>query len=886
MKSLLIFCASLLLLSGCTKHEPGNALQNKLPKTFLWLAPDSTLSQGPSKEHIYWWGSDADGFIKGYLFADGKFAIVNGHASVPANTAWRWRTATDTLVAFPLLVKRDTFEVVVRSVDNTLLTNIRDGGSVFLSPFPYWDVNNDSVFDAGDVRLTSLGGAMDPVGATLGIPVYNQPPSVSFAQNPNGTGGIMSQPDTTYTAVTFAWVGTDPDGDNTIMRYEFALNDPNDSTRIYYVPAGVTMVSFVVPRSRPVGANGEVDADVYTGNFLTRRLLPTPIHGMRLDTLNTFYIRARDIAGDTSHTIASPDPTSIPVRHWFVKNPHGKLLLVNDFITNVTGNRDAVLQTYVSSLNALPGTTFQQYEILDIARGLGAGDKQNGTIGGAVPPFIDPAFLFTLQLFDVVIWYTDPWPSLPVAQLPLFDYIRDPTHSGKVVFSTMFQSAIDPRGALRDFAPIDSVSSVDLLSTDRSTGKRLVPSLGDTRLTGGIPIPPDSSNPANIFPMLNVNGNASNFFSVFLRPVYARADARYLYHVPPYQPNPVVRYAWSATLNELKSAGYAGSMMTACGSNGIILTSTDAGQTWAQGKTQTAFSLNGLKSISASSVIVVGDSGTILGTSTGGVTWNDYSVPTFQNLQGVDFVSPTNGLAAGTAGLMIRTTDGGVTWTSHQSKVVKALRAVAYADPNVAVAVGDTAVTRTTDGGLTWTAIPSAPRLLYSGIRFVSPTVGIAVSHDGSIAKSTDAGLTWGVVSTTPSNMRGVAFADASNGWICANLTNINDPRGVIYTTADGGTTWSAPVLTPVWQHLDATVPVDAMNGWCTGTGGVIVHTSDGGTTWATQPAGQINFAVEDGSRSFIFVGLPLHVLNGGTPGTNDLTSFFNYVLFHEFGFQ
>ena len=34
----------------------------------------------------------------------------------------------------------------------------------------------------------------------------------------------MQQPDTTFTAASFAWVGSDPDGDQTIASYEIALN--------------------------------------------------------------------------------------------------------------------------------------------------------------------------------------------------------------------------------------------------------------------------------------------------------------------------------------------------------------------------------------------------------------------------------------------------------------------------------------------------------------------------------------------------------------------------------------------------------------------------------------------------------------------------------------
>src|SRR5437867_3857886 len=107
--------AGLLLLNGCSKEHPDQPAMNQPPKTLLWLFPDSTLGQGNSKQHIHWWAEDPDGIIKGYLLAAGKFATSG---QLPDTLRWVWTTKNDSVIAFPLLVRQDTFEIAVRACDN------------------------------------------------------------------------------------------------------------------------------------------------------------------------------------------------------------------------------------------------------------------------------------------------------------------------------------------------------------------------------------------------------------------------------------------------------------------------------------------------------------------------------------------------------------------------------------------------------------------------------------------------------------------------------------------------------------------------------------------------------------------------------------------------
>jgi hypothetical protein len=189
------------------------------------------------------------------------------------------------------------------------------------------------------------------------------------------------------------------------------------------------------------------------------------------------------------------------------------------------------LSTYLNALAAVPGGALASVDQLDITLGLSAADKEAGRYGRLVPQFVDPALIQTFLLYDYVVWFTDQVPSLAIAQLSIFSYLQN---GGRMVFSTMFLNTTDPRGALRDFAPIDSVSGVDLSPTRPLPPPAVA---GDSRMPANCVVFADSSDPLNIYPQLAFNASPG-IHSVFMRPVYRRSDARYIYHLQPDARNP------------------------------------------------------------------------------------------------------------------------------------------------------------------------------------------------------------------------------------------------------------------------------------------------------------------------------------------------------------
>jgi hypothetical protein len=510
-----IFLVAILFHSGCKESITDRPLGNRPPKTLLWLFPDSTVGVGVSRQHLRWWGEDPDGIIVGYLFAFAEFPTRITSVPNPDTLRYSFLTQNDTLIAFPLDTLFRNYTVVVRAVDNNF-SKIPNHSTVRLFPRPFWDKNNDGVLDGGDQELPALAGAMDPTGVVQTFPIRNTPPTIKFLQNPNNESIALKQPDTTFTVATFAFKGSDFDGDNTLAFYRIALNDTSNPTRWLSIPLRDTIVTLFVPRARSDAASGEVAADVYGGRFVGRRLIGQ-VPGLKLDSLNVFYVQVGDVAGEFSPVIRMPSGAD----HWYVKKPRGKLLMVSDDVQyGIVADT-----TYRSTLAGVPGGEYATVDKLNLALGLTAATKPTFWLGRLMPAYQDPALILTFLLYDNVFWYTEQLPTLGVAQTTLFQYMQN---GGRVIFSTTFEVSADPRGALRDFAPIDSISSVDLSSSRPPVPP---PVAGDTRVYGSYMMFADSSGPNEPYPNLQFNGTITTIHSIFMRPIYRRSDARYIYHL-------------------------------------------------------------------------------------------------------------------------------------------------------------------------------------------------------------------------------------------------------------------------------------------------------------------------------------------------------------------
>lgn len=346
---LLIFSLAVLLHS-CTELPTG-VVENKPPNTFLSLFPDSSISPQKTRVKITWWGDDPDGLVTGFQFS---FDSTN----------WTYTTKNDS-----------TFQLTISGNDST---------------FHFW------------VAAIDDKGLVDPTPASNRYPVINSPPSVKF----NAGTEI---PDTTFTIASFSWTGTDPDGDNTIKYYHWALNDTSTWHRISGTTSAITL---------------RQDS------------------GLVVNSGNKLFLKAEDIAGTYSPIVEMPDSNET----WFVRPVTGRVLLINDYFRTTPTDVQQAINFYESAMDTVA------FSRLDI--------KTNG--GANIPKIVNPMFIETLKLFPVVIWYgnrsnvTNDNTNFDLAQQSLPYYIAS---GGKIFFSTGFPNSIESQGTIINFAPVDSMTN-------------------------------------------------------------------------------------------------------------------------------------------------------------------------------------------------------------------------------------------------------------------------------------------------------------------------------------------------------------------------------------------------------------------------------------------
>ncbi len=371
---ILLLSLGFVLIQSCSELPTGVKI-NQPPETYLSLFPDSIISPQKTKIKISWWGDDPDGIVAGYYFS---FDSLN----------WTFTTHNDS-----------TFQLAINGLDST---------------FRFW------------VAAVDNKGLRDPTPASNRYPVVNSPPSVSF-----NTGTDI--PDTTFTVASFAWTGTDPDGDNTVRYYYWSLNDTVNWHRI---PASTTTITLrqdsgIVPNSK-----------------------------------NILYLKAQDIAGSYSPIVRMPDTN----KTWYVRAPVGNYLLLADYFKTAPTDLQAALTFYSTAFGNTP------YSILDI--------KVNN--GGNIPKIVNPMFIETLKLFRCVIWVA--WRGINTGDNANFDLAQQslPYYllaGGKVLFTTGFPDQISAPDIV-SFASIDSVSNNEYSGFTTDYPLIVVDNAYDTLYTG------------------------------------------------------------------------------------------------------------------------------------------------------------------------------------------------------------------------------------------------------------------------------------------------------------------------------------------------------------------------------------------------------------------
>ena len=224
----------------------------------------------------------------------------------------------------------------------------------------------------------------------------------------------------------------------------------------------------------------------------------------------------------------------------------------------------------------------------------------------------------------------------------------------------------------------------------------------------------------------------------------------------------------------------------ACGLNGGMLRSTDAGQTWNLMPTP-ILGRNYRKLVFSSAAVgfAVGSNyndstETIITTIDSGKTWTLVTDQAGPGLSAVTFINADTGFAVGDSGVILTTTNGGSIWTPTVSPLITPLTAIKFINADTGYIVGgdDTsrAILGTTNGGATWNIIKHEHGFQLSDITFYH-NKGYIVGNYSTLLVSTNSGQTWTYDSvsafSTISALTSVRFYNDSFGIIGAKGGNI-----------------------------------------------------------------------------------------------------------------
>jgi len=362
--ALFLFVLGFIYLASCTDPITG-IKTNMPPNTYLsvFSMPGDTIAPGKTVKKISWWGDSPAGIVLGFRIS---FDSLN----------WAYTTKNDSTFTFTISGQDSLFKIWVASVDDK--------------------------------------GIFDPTPASNLYPVVNSSPSMIFDPS-------VILPDTIFPIATVKWIGTDPDGDQTISKYLYSIND---TLHFRPLPGSLNIMTLTK------------DSGLVQGR-------------------TCIYMKAQDNAHAYSNTVRMPQDTS---KYFYVKNVTSQILLIKDMPNNEFG----VAETYFGQV-----MDTIHYDVLDI--------KSNN--GSLIPKIINPMFIETLKLFKIVMWvgnrngggFPEYDPNLNLAQNSLPYFINN---GGKVFWSSGFPNVAVVQGSLFNFAPIDSVKTtcfIQLLNVGDST---------------------------------------------------------------------------------------------------------------------------------------------------------------------------------------------------------------------------------------------------------------------------------------------------------------------------------------------------------------------------------------------------------------------------------
>lgn len=230
----------------------------------------------------------------------------------------------------------------------------------------------------------------------------------------------------------------------------------------------------------------------------------------------------------------------------------------------------------------------------------------------------------------------------------------------------------------------------------------------------------------------------------------------------------------------------------------------------------------------------------LLTTSDGGVTWSQFKANLLPQINRIHFQDLLGGWAIGRSGNLFKsgvfaTSSGGRNWTVQD---VKPSRNWIDGEliPNGFVVIDDEGIIGRIKGNEFEPSIVFGKRASrLNSVRMLDENIGWAVGHNGTILQTKDGGLTWKRPASLAENKRLELF-DFETLFIREGKVWIAGSPGTFVVSLDARngsnlTFQSTPISLPIKKLCFSS----KTNGWAVGAQGQILATKNGGKNWETQ---------------------------------------------------
>ena len=243
---------------------------------------------------------------------------------------------------------------------------------------------------------------------------------------------------------------------------------------------------------------------------------------------------------------------------------------------------------------------------------------------------------------------------------------------------------------------------------------------------------------------------------------------------------------------------------------------------------------------------ISGNTGLILHSTDSGNSWDELEAPANNTYYSIYFTDAFNGWATGYGGKIINTSDGGQSWNMQTPASSEFLYDIYFLDEYTGWAVGgdngsypsfisQREILFTNDGGQSWTnQVNESHKSPLKSVHFSSIDNGYAVGESGIILHTTDGGSNWMEVMWDQSyHMYDVYTTNSTTAYVIAYYLGLPHVPAIFKTT-DGGETWTSQTFAED-VSLSSIYFSDDMYGWASGGengAAVLLKTTDGGETW------------------------------------------------------